>query len=245
MTKLAICLQVCPKDVWLGLRLARLICSIEPTKRDDIEFIVAARRDTNGPAVEDILKAARGRFKNVQFIKSKRFGTGWPMGCNDLWQETMMRTSMMRESGKIESDGVLTFEADCLPLLPNWLDKLREEWFTTQATGKKVCGHAHGEPPTHINGNAIFHVAVTSQYPALTGCDARSGWDAFHGQLLLSIARDTPMIYQKYRIPQVTPEEVLAIRKQGLIPALFHGIKGETGLAAVEGMVKDGSFYDR
>lgn len=249
MQKLAICLQVCPNDVWLGLRLIKLICKIEPAKRNDVEFIVSARRDTNPPAVEEILTTARGRFASVKFIKGKRFGTGWPQGCNDLWQETMMRASMMYNAKQLESDGVLTFEADCLPLRPDWLDCLIAEWSATKARGKLICGHAHprsaDDPtPTHINGNAIFHVGVTAAYPALNGCDARSGWDAFHGALLLSIGRDTSMIFQKYRIKQTTLPEVMAIRKDEVVPALFHGIKKESGMDAVEAMIKDGSFYD-
>ena len=249
MTNLAICLQVCPKDVWLGLRLTKLICSIEREKRKDIEFIVSARRDTNMPAVDEIIKTAQGRFSTVKFIKGKRFGVGWPNGCNDLWQETMMRVYMMVNSKHIQSDGVLTFEADCLPLRPDWLDRLAEEWMLTKLASKMVCGHAHSWPeveaPTHINGNAIFATDTTDKYPVLNGCDAKSGWDAFHGALLLSIGRDTPMIFQKYRIKNATLDEVKAIRKQGEIPALFHGIKGDTGLTAVESMIRDGSFYDR
>lgn len=250
-SKLAICLQVCPKDCFLGLRLVKLICSIEPKKRSDIEFIVSARRDTNPITVQEIAVTAEAKFESVQIVHGKRFGTGWPMGCNDLWQETMMRVSMMVGAGKLTARGVLTFEADCLPLRPDWLDRLIDEWEIAQKKGKLVCGHAHlwtgrpDEQATHINGNAIFAYNVTSIFGELNGCDSKSGWDAYHGKLLLSIGYDSVAICQKYRIPRITRVELEEIRKRGQIPAMFHGIKGETGLQAVEEMVADGGFFTR
>lgn len=253
--KLAICLQVCPLDVFLGQRLVKLICSIEPAKRADIEFIVSARRDTNPVTVAAIATLAATRFANVRVIKGKRFGTGWPQGCNDLWQETMMRVSQMHDSGHIKSDGVLTFEADCLPLRPDWLNQLALEWAHAKGIGKLICGHAHCWPleedaeqagkPGHINGNAIFHCSATDRLPALNGSDARVGWDCYHSKLLLTNGVDTPMIAQKYRIKSIQREQIEAIRKDGQIPALFHGIKGEGGLEAVEAMVADQSFFAR
>lgn len=270
--KLAICLQVSPLDVWLGLRLTRLLVKIEPEKRRDITFIVSARRDTNKPAVDEILATAKTKFPSAHVIRCKRFGTGWPHGCNDLWQETMMRCAQGYDAGHIQTDGVLTFESDCIPLRPDWLDRLAEEWREARARGKFVCGHAHawdapgasiGDsigstetqlPATHINGNAIFHAKVSDFYPELNGCDARQGWDAYHGKLLLSIGVDSPFIYQRYRLKdgfdgvrgqKIDRTYIEAIRKDDEIPALFHGIKQDYGLAVIESMVEDGSFFAR
>jgi hypothetical protein len=247
--KLAICLQVCPLDVWTAQRLARLITSIEPGMRDDIECIVSARRGTNPQAANQLVEILRKTFSRVFVIKGKRFGTGWPNGCNDLWQETMMRISQMKAGKRIGATGVLTFEADCIPLRPDWLDFLASEWSRGREDGAHVVGHAHTfegqDEPQHINGNAIFSTIATETYPQLNGCSSTQGWDAYHGKLLLSIGRDTNAIFQKYRIKNITREEVEAIRKNDEIPAIFHGIKGTDGLAAVEGMVADKTFFNR
>lgn len=252
--KLALMLQVYSEDVWIGQRLARLICSIDKS-RDDIDFIVSARRGTNPDAVRQLADIARKTFRNVQVINGKRYGVGWPLGCNDLWQEGMMRAEQLYKAGKITAKGILTFESDCIPLRPDWIDALEAEWAAVHKERKLCVGHAHSfqnkqnpavmDPPTHINGNAIFHVNATSIFPELNGCPSGSGWDAWHGELLLKIGRDTNMIYQKYRIQEATRDQVEGLRKNGEIPALFHGIKKTDGLAAVEAMVEDGSFFTR
>lgn len=253
--RLAICLQVCPKDVWIAQRLTRLICSIERDVRRDIEFIVSPRRDTNKDAVAELATQAATRFANVKVVRNKRMGTGWPNGCNDLWQETMMRVSLLFDTKAITSTGVLTFESDCLPMRPDWLDVLAGVWAQAEARGLDCVGHAHAWPdsndpslmgePTHINGNAIFGSRIILKYPQLDGCDARQGWDVAHGKLLLAHGADTPFISQKYRMKTATREEVEALRKDGEIPAMFHGIKGTDGLDAVEAMVADGTFFNR
>lgn len=241
--KLAIALQIYNGDAWIGLRLVKLICSFEKF-RDDIEFIVSARRGTNPDVVADIVKVASTKFKSVSVIKGKRFGDGWPLGPNDLWAETMMRVSQLHGAGKIKSSGVLTVESDCIPLRPGWLDALADEW-SVASKSHECLGHAHGDPPTHINGNAIFACDVTIKHPELNGSDSRSGWDAYHGKLLLQIGKDTPLIYQRYRITEITRAEVEAIRKDGQIPALFHGIKKGIGIEIIEEMIADGSFFKR
>lgn len=243
--KLAICLQLCPLDVWLGLRLVKLICSIEQEMRPDIEFILAARRDTNLPALNEILAIARTKFPTTMGIMGKRFGTGWPMGPGDLWQESMMRISQMKDGGRLKSTGVLTFEADCIPLRPDWLDFLAEEWAIGHSHGALCVGHKHGEPPTHINGNAIFHTNILDKHPEMNGSDSRTGWDVYHGELLLKIGRDTNAIFQLYRIPSITIAKVESLRKNEVIPSIFHGTKGLTGMEAVESMIRDGSFFTR
>lgn len=254
MSKLAIALQVCPLDVWTAQRLARLICSIQE-KRNDIEFIVSARRGTNPDAVKQLAAIAKEGFTNVHVVNGKRFGTGWPNGCNDLWAETIIRTTQLAEAGKIRATGVLTFESDCIPLRPDWLDIIAAAWKEAERKNLYCVGHAHrgvasidGEPtpePTHINGNAVFSVGIIKRFPQLMGSDARAGWDAYHGKLLLNIGEDTNTIFQRYRIKQIEREEVEAIRKNGEIPGMFHGIKGTDGLAAVEAMVADGTFMKR
>lgn len=253
--RLAICLQVCPADVWIAQRLTRLICSVEPELRHDIEFIVSPRRDTNKAAVAELAAQAATRFANVRVVRNKRMGVGWPNGCNDLWQETMMRVSLLYDTKAITATGCLTFESDCLPMRPDWLDVLAGAWEQAQKRELDCVGHAHAWPdsdnpelmgePTHINGNAIFGSRIILKYPQLDGCAAETGWDVFHGKLLLERGADTPFIAQRYRMKTATREEVEAIRKDGVVPAMFHGIKGTDGLDAVEAMVADGTFFTR
>lgn len=247
MSNLAIALQVWNGDVWEGIKLMKLICSIEKEKRSDIEVIISTKRDTNPPAAQELVAAAKQKFTTVHHVQGKRFGGSWPDGPNQQWAETMMRVGQLYSDQKIKSTGVLTFEADCIPLRPDWLNVLAEEWAKGEQNGKLVVGHAHrfGDQtePNHINGNAIFDTQIIKRFPQLIGSDSLTGWDVYHAKLLLSIGQDTDYIHQLYRIPKMSKKEVAALRKNGKVPALFHGLKSG-GPEVIQEMMNDGSYYE-
>lgn len=228
MSLLAIALQICPVDALLGQRLARLICAIERERRNDIEFIIAARRDTNKDLVRQIAATAKEKFAAVHVITGTRNGTGWPMGCNDLWAETMMRTSILQKQRALNASGVLTFEADNIPLTRDWLTQLAAAW-QGRTPGLRVMGSDCGD---HINGNAVFEVGLCKQYPALSGAPADMGWDCAHGALLKSIGLCTPLIAQRYAKPSITTAEVEEITAAGAV--MLHGVKGTTAIEIAE-----------
>lgn len=242
-------LQVCPLDVYTAQDLMRLIADIEPVRRSDVEFALAWRRDTNPFAVRELASIAKSKFEVVHALKGQRRGVGHPLGCNDLWQESMDAVLRMTKSGSTKADGVLTFEPDCIPLRPDWINVLKHEWGVAKTHDRLVAGHAHSkpsdEPPTHINGNAIFAADILAKHRTLGDSNGKNGWDTHSGKLLLSIGYDTFAIYQKYRINQVSRPEVEAFRKHLKIPALFHGIKSPDGIKHVRAMIEDGTFYSR
>jgi ADP-heptose:LPS heptosyltransferase/glycosyltransferase involved in cell wall biosynthesis len=225
--------------------LVKLIVEIEPEPRPDIEFALCVSRSVNRPYVLDVMRLVSQRFKNNFVIRSHRFGGGWPMGCNDLWQETMMQLHALSRSGHIKSDGVLTFEPDCIPLRPDWLNKLKEAWRIAKDAKKLVTGHAHNNPHTHINGNAIFHINLMGMHEGLKDCDALAGWDIYHAPFFLRVGLDTPMIFQRYRIQDISIPEIRAIRKDDQVPALFHGIKTMAGIENIRRMLISGIFDQR
>lgn len=238
-------LQCCPHDSAQALELARLICDIEPVERKHDEFCISARRDTPPEHLAAMARLLELKFSKVFVITNKRAGVGWPEGPNDLWAETMMRISLLQKHGTTKQKAVLTFEADCLPMRADWIENLREVWAQTEAKAKDVVGHAHGEPPDHINGNAIFRVGLMRQYPELNGSDKRKGWDAHHGELLLKLGLDTDAIVQAYNLHNYDRAYLEGVRKNGVIPALFHGAKGTAGVRYVRAMLDDGTLTAR
>lgn len=249
MKTLMLMLQVCPLDVYKGQELLRLICEIESEKRSDVEFGIAWRRDTNAFAVRELATIAKTKFAVVHALPGKRRSTGHPLGCNDLWQESMDNVLRMTKSGSTKASGVLTFEADCIPLRPDWINVLKSEWIGAFMAGKLVMGHAHSKPsdapPTHINGNAVFAADILLKYPQLGDSNGRNGWDTHNGKLLLNIGQDTFAIYQKYRMQAISRDEVESFRKFDRIPALFHGLKTPDGIKHIRSMMADGSFSKR
>jgi hypothetical protein len=239
-------LQCCPVDSAQALELTRLICDIEPVQRKDDEFCISVRRDTAPEHFHEMARLAAVKFSWVHVIINQRAGVGWPEGPNDLWAETMMRLSLMQRAGKTKQIAALTFEADCVPLRTDWINVLRRAWQETQDDLTKwVVGHAHGEPPDHINGNAIFRIGMLRKYPVLYNSDKRKGWDAAHGDLLLKLGRDTDAITQLYNLRDYDRELLEGVRKGGVVPALFHGTKGLDGVRIVREMLHDGTLETR
>lgn len=234
-------LQFYEGDALEAAELAKLICDIEPQKRTYVDFAVCYRRDTPQRLADAVAEIARTKFDSVHMIQGKRNGKGWPQGPNDLWAETMMRASMMKREKKTQADAILTFEPDCIPMRPDWIDVLRSEWAKTDGLGLDIFGHAHSN---HINGNLVARIGLLRKYPVLNG-SGNQGWDAFHGTLLLKIGRDSFSIFQHYRMRGANRNVVERLRKDGAIPALFHGIKKYDGFNAVREMIGDGSFQER
>lgn len=230
---LILALQICPLDQEYGLELAKLIVDLEEKPRRDVEIAVCYRRDTDEWHVNEIVRTFQSRF-TVHKGKSDRRGTGFPYGSNDLWAYTVSFCYDLKRNNRTTADGVLTFEADCVPMRKDWISLLVKEW-NNRGSGIDVVGHFHehllpssGKQGHHVNGNAIFGIDLVKRYQQLASCPAFNAWDVHHAPLLTKIGKDTNMIYQKYRMPQITEEEFCEIRKNGEIPALFHGVKGFT-----------------
>lgn len=243
-TPLLIALQTWPGDINAALNLTRLIADIEShtkeSRRTDVEFALISRRDCNSDVCAEILKEAGRAFIKTHWIKGRRFGVGWPNGCNDLWQDGMTSVSVLTANDRLDVSGVLTFEADCIPLRPDWLDCLIREW-KNREPGIECVGHLHDND--HINGNAMFDPRITRNHPELASSDGTAGWDSYHKKALMKIGQDTNFIFQIYNVKGLTVNAVRDIRKGNIVPALFHGIKGDSGVDIVREMIASGEFF--
>ncbi len=242
---LLLALQLSPHDEMVALELARLIAEIEPSMRSNAEIAISARRGTNPVVIDQMAMALRQKFNKVHIIQCKGRATGWPAGCNELWAETMSRCFMLQRDGKTQCTAVVTLEPDIIPLRPDWIDILAAQWDLAKAEGKQVVGHVHDSPGTHINGNAIFEIGLTQRYQRLLSADDLGGWDMYHGKLLLSLGKDTNYIYQLYQIPHISLDQLLSVRKNGVIPAFLHGIKGMSGIDMVRKLIATRAFFTR
>lgn len=240
-SSIILALQFYPGDIDQAKQLTQLICDIEPNSRNDVEFAVCYRQDCKQYTVEEIGRIAGTKFARVHYVKGMRGGVGWPHGPNDLWAETMMRLSLKARSRQTQAAAVLTFEPDCIPLRSDWIDYLQAEWSRTDREGLDIFGHAHSN---HINGNCVCRMGLLRKHPAFNGA-GNEGWDCYHGELMLRIGRDSSAISQHYRMKGANRAVVESLRKNGGIPALFHGIKGPEGIEAIRSMLEDGTFAKR
>lgn len=220
---------------------------IEPGVRSDVEFAVLHNRSVPDFMAQAIVKATAGKFASTHIIRSRRFGVGWPEGCNDLWQDGMRQIARLHDTKRITAPCVLTFEPDCCILRPDWINALIAEWEAVHNEEKHCFGHvndAGGNRGIHINGNAVFLINMVIRYAKMQS--SAVAWDIEHKDITMSVGRDSNTIIQLYgRKDPVTRDEIEAIRKNGEIPAFVHGIKHPSGNEIIREMIKDGSFAER
>jgi hypothetical protein len=177
--KLLLVLQYWKGDRDQAMALARFIADLQPFKCANADFLFVARFDC--PHDMDAINYVSKKF-NVSHYVSKRRGTGWPNGCNDLWFGAMEWVQSMMAERRIPAyKAIFTFEADGVPLSPNWINQFSADW---DAEAKKhetfVFGAQLEAPGPHINGNAMV-----SGHPAFLhwvvrkvgGAPPNAGWD--------------------------------------------------------------------
>lgn len=231
MIPVVFCLQVCPYDAQSAIELCALIADLQGKKRNDLEFWVVHRRDTPRGYIEWMNESLHRAFERPYFFSAPNFADGFPMGCNLLWNSTMLLAGTARTNGLTHATGILTFEPDCVPLSSDWMDALADEW---QAAHAEVVGNLVGEGEgQHINGNAMFRIDLLQRYPELGAFGWNQAWDTYHAELLTRIGKNTDLIAQDYQIANISEEELFKPRKGGVVPALFHGVKDGSARTAV------------
>lgn len=242
-TRILLALQFWEGDSVHAIDLAELIVSMESKFRTDCEFALAPRFDVPPEITNQIAIILAERF-TVHVIPQVdwKHGKGWPEGCNDLWQSLMIQIPVMIKSGKINPSAVLTFEADCVPLRLDWIECLSREWDRVSATGKTCFGTVHGTGDgEHINGNAVFHPLIAIENKRLQ--DSAGSWDYTHRKAFMALGCDSDYIVQRYADRSDIPfAELAAIRKNGKIPAMIHGIKSDVARRYVRDAIKKGTF---
>jgi len=225
MKKLVLALQFWAGDRDAAMRNAKRIADNEPIYREDVIFLFVARYDC--PHDLAVVAYVGQKFKTETYTGFRR-GVGWPHGCNELWCDLMQQSIRRMRSGEWEGvDGILTFEADCVPVDPDWINRLRKAWDIALASNKMVLGHWLPEPTGfgHINGNAIFDPLIAIKL-GLVGCASDVGWDFHWGPKFSPHWVRSGLIRTFYHCDGV-PENwfVAPGEHDGVLPAMIHGIK--------------------
>jgi hypothetical protein len=219
------------------MELALLICDIQkmhPVK--DGEFFLVYRKDTPLEVPKYFNIIAKAVFDRAEARQARNHEVGWPGGSNMLAFCAQMEMAVLRREDLCKNDAFLLFEPDCVPLSLDWLDQLSAEWELVNARGKEAFGHWHqqGGPETlHMNGNAVFRTDFFERHPTLIVGPATQGWDYWFREQLIPLSCDSNLIFQNYNRHGITLEELQTIEKNGVRPAMFHGIKTPDGRANV------------
>jgi hypothetical protein len=168
------------------------------------------------------------RFARAYGRMARNHAVCLPERSNMLAQSAFLEISILNRSEEVKSDGFLLFEPDTVPMTRDWIDRLSEEWNKTKEMGKEAYGH-WGPPELHMNGNAVFGTDFFDRHPQIhigSGCQ---GWDYFYREQYIALSRDSNMILSHWNRHGLTQEEWDALTKNGVRPALFHGLKTQHG----------------
>jgi len=223
--KILLALQFWDGDKDRAMQLARLIADLESRHSDAADFLFVSRYDCSQDA--ETIKHVSKKF-NVHAYVNKQRGQLWPHGCNALWFGTMDWVFGYGEAERIPPyKAILTFEADCAPLAPNWISELSREW---DAKSTKVVGALQTSPGPHINGNALFSgdkAFLKWVSREVGGCTPHAGWDyVLAPQFKKWGWADSKLFRSWWNYPTMTEETFKQLGREGV--AFFHGCKDES-----------------
>lgn len=236
-----------PMDYAQGKELLKLICDLEPVRRDDVCFMLTHRYDmkVDSELVEYVAK----KFPVIPYVTRKK-GGGWPAGPNAMFSDSYQHAVELNRSG-MAFTGVMFMECDCIPLKKDWLNELIAEWKECLSRGKYILGPwlEDGDAGrAHINGNCIISPLFWRKHRGIFNAPANYAWDAYHATAMMSNAMPSRLIFSDYRLgttdnPWRGDEYLWESRGYGmptnplygekLYPSYLHGVKVMDGIYAV------------
>lgn len=232
MKKILLAIQFWKGDKNQACRLAEFLADLESKRCEIADFLFVARFDC--PQSLETIKQVSRKF-NVFTYTSRRRGTGWPMGCNELWLATMEWAHNMKGAGKIpDYSAMFTFEADMVPLYKNWISHLQLSWERehVRRNGQLTVMGAwlpNGMTPGlgHINGNCLCSLdpAISHEMIRIINrCPVIAGWDYFAGMEFKKIGwAELPGMVSEWRTVNFTDERWHQLVSSGI--KLHHGCK--------------------
>lgn len=176
--KILLALQYWKGDRDQAMRLARFIADLQHGHSDLADFLFVSRFDCGHD--DETVKYVSRKFDTHTFI-SRRRGKGWPHGSNDLWFALIEHVNDQIEKRRFRHyKAVFTFEADCVPLSPRWINHFIEQFDAANATRPTYVMGALLPNGPHINGNALFKcdLAFTRWLSkTVSAAPPRAGWD--------------------------------------------------------------------
>lgn len=149
--------------------------------------------------------------------------SGWPQGPNAVFKQVQWYYYHKRLTGAF-----LWCEPDCIPVSPDWLDLLADEYLRSYkpfmgglVDVRSIDGKSN--VPRHMTGNAIYPDRAFEKAPALMEAN-NTPWDVYAAQQIIKQCHFTPLIQHVYRHPEIkTMQELRAVLEPKTV--LFHSDK--------------------
>ncbi len=152
-------------------------------------------------------------------------GAGYPFGPNKTALEII--NGYFTEADKVKA--VLLIEPDCVPLAPDWLEQLEEEWDRCAGNERDILGSWRPQNTRvgHINGNMIFNPLV-SLLLDLSHVPRDEPWDTYYAPAFAPHWMRTGLIANRYKEVCVSEEQLRTPECGTRPPVLVHGIKDDS-----------------
>lgn len=231
--RILLVLQFYSGDKKQAMDVARFIADLQPGRCSNADFLFVSRFDCSHDM--ETIRYVSQKF-NVFHYVSKRRGTGWPIGPNSQFFGVMEWVYHMGVARKIPRyKAVFTFEADCVPLDPNWINVCSRAWDAESAKHETfVFGCYLIYPGPHINGNCMFSTDPAFLHwlvKKVGGSPPNAGWDyALYPDFKRWGAHDFPLL-KSYWGSRTFPESAFqAELHKGTV--FIHGVKDNSLLNA-------------
>lgn len=242
--KFLVVLQFYAGDRDAAEQLASLIADLERTRNHEADILLFRRADSPELSPQIVAKL-QSKFDRVLVQACRRIDAkGYPMGPNQMWSDLLM---LMSQVVPYRNDyyAFVNLETDVTPTGPGWIPTIIAAWKSAMAEGKPIIGHFCTDPFVHLNGMAVYSADVYRRAGGnvLAGGSPQVCFDIRHHPTLFPMAKESPVIFFKYRQATITPDELFAVRRNGIAPALYHGVKDGSARAAVR--ARHISFTDK
>ena len=220
-----VALQFYEADKAKAMRLARMIADIEnPSWRGGTPIMLFCARYDCAQDTETM------RYVQERGIMAFPFTTitktqGWPDGPNGV------ACDVLKEIARTWADtpAVLLLEPDCVPLAPDWLDKLADESACANWEQKFVVGayRNSGPPGGHINGVMVLRGKFVAQLRFDVPMNGYA-WDCALAPQILPVAHRTGLIKNCFQSENATEEQLRTPDIGSAAPVLVHGFKDDS-----------------
>jgi hypothetical protein len=203
-------------------------------ERCKIADLLLFRRNDARQLNDGITQPLLAKFDFVHQRRCRRMNaTGYPQGCNEMFYDLL---EMIRaEEWKQNYFAFLNLETDCVPLNPNWIQILSDEYKQLNIQGATAVGHVCEGPVEHLNGCAMYSIDFweTAGQLDLIGGPANVAYDIQKRGNIMPHAKDTPLMLLDFNRKTISASDLFGLTKAGVKPVFFHGTKDESARIAV------------
>lgn len=218
--------------------LCHLLSDLEPVKNQYADILLYRRSDS-AEMDPDIRSKLLSKFSKVHSMKCRRLNAvGYPLGCNEMFYDLIEQ--IRAPAWSTNYFAFYNMESDCVPLAVNWIQQLSDEYKKTNEENSAI-GHFCEKPVLHMNGASIYSTDFFNRAGGLDllGGPSQIAYDFYHAKRVLSVARDTSLMALDFNRKTITAEDLFGLRKNGVKPAVFHGVKDQSALIAVRSHLID------